>query len=169
MARENLFVYASRIEASAERVFRWHAEPGALARLTPPWEKIEVVEPAPGIRNGDRGVLRVHLGPIPMLWKFEHCDYQEGRQFRDVQTAGPFRRWEHTHLFIQQGVNACRLEDRIRYELPFGPLGIFFGGRLIRAKLARTCAYRHRVTQEAMRPNDEKTAAIRDSNADAKN
>ncbi|MFZ0520695.1 MAG: hypothetical protein WAL95_06705 [Candidatus Acidiferrales bacterium] len=91
MARAKLFMYASRIEASAERVFRWHAEPGALARLTPPWEKMEVVEPAPGICNGDRGVLRVHFGPIPMLWKFEHSDYQEGRQFRDVQTAGPFR------------------------------------------------------------------------------
>ena len=43
MDRENLFVYTSRIAASAERVFRWDAEPGALARLTPPWEKMEVV------------------------------------------------------------------------------------------------------------------------------
>jgi ligand-binding SRPBCC domain-containing protein len=150
MARENLFVYTSRIEASAERVFRWHAEPGALERLTPPWEKVEVVEPAPGIRNGDRGILRVHLGPIPMLWKFEHSDYLEGRQFRDVQTAGPFHRWEHTHLFIPDGANACRLEDCIKYELPFSSLGNLLGGWMIRAKLKRTFEYRHRVTAAAM-------------------
>ena len=160
MARENLFVYASRIEATAERVFRWHAEPGALARLTPPWEKMEVVEPAPGIRNGDRGVLRVHFGPIPMLWKFEHSDYQEARQFRDVQTAGPFRRWEHTHLFIPEGMHACRLEDRIRYELPFGCLGDLSGGWIIRAKLNRTFEYRHRITAEAMRRRDEKSQIV---------
>ncbi len=150
MDRENLFVYTSRIAASAERVFRWHAEPGALARLTPPWEKMEVVEPAPGIRNGDGGVLRVHLGPIPVLWKFEHSDYQEGRQFRDVQTAGPFRRWQHTHLFIPDGSAACRLEDRIVYQLPFGWLGNLLGGRMVRGKLQRTFEYRHRVTAEAL-------------------
>lgn len=157
MANEKFFVYVSRIAASAERVFEWHAEAGALERLTPPWERLEVVEAAKGIRNGDRGVLRVYFGPIPMLWKFEHSDYQEGRQFRDVQTAGPFRRWEHTHLFIADGANTCRLEDRIRYELPFGSLGNLLGGWMIRTKLKRMFEYRHRVTAEAMRSTNEKS------------
>ena len=115
---------------------------------------MEVVELSPGIRNGDRGVLRVHLGPFPVLWKFEHRDYQEGRQFRDVQTAGPFRRWVHTHSFIPEDANACRLEDRIVYELPFGALGKLLGGWFIRRKLARTFEYRHRVTAAAMRARD---------------
>lgn len=163
MPRQNLFVYCSTIDAPAEQVFRWHAEPGALARLTPPWEKIEVVEPAPGIRNGDRGVLRVYLGPIPLLWKFEHSDYQEGRQFRDVQTVGPFRRWEHTHLFIPVGEKACRLEDHIGYELPFGTLGNLVGDWMIRAKLKRTFEYRHRVTSEAMRSNADKARTVSDA------
>lgn len=151
MARGELFVYSSRIAAPAEEVFRWHAEPGALERLTPPWEALEVVEPSPGIRDGDHGVLRVRFGPFSVLWKFEHRDYREGRQFRDVQTAGPFRHWEHTHLFIPDGPKACRLEDRIAYELPFGLLGSLFGGWLIRGKLTRTFKYRHGVTATAMR------------------
>lgn len=159
MARPILFVYSSRIAASAERLFLWHAEPAALERLTPPWEKMEVVESAAGIRDGDHGVLRVRFGPFPMLWKFEHRDYQEGRQFRDVQTAGPFRRWEHTHIFIAEGPDACRLEDHIEYELPFGILGRLFGGWLIRGKLARTFEYRHRVTAEAMRKRAGKVLA----------
>jgi ligand-binding SRPBCC domain-containing protein len=150
MARSNLFVAASRIEASAETVFGWHAEPGALERLTPPWEKIEIIERARGIRAGDSGAMWVYTGPFRMRWSFEHRDYIEGRQFRDVQTAGPFRRWEHTHLFTPEGPEACRLEDRIAYELPFGALGNFFGGWLVRRKLARVFAYRHRVTAEAM-------------------
>ncbi len=28
---------------SAERVFQWHVEPGALERLTPPWEEARVI------------------------------------------------------------------------------------------------------------------------------
>lgn len=150
MARPNLFVAASRIEASAEKVFRWHAEPGALERLTPPWEKIEIIERARGIRDGDSGAMWVYMGPFRMRWSFEYRDYIDGRQFRDVQTSGPFRRWEHMHLMIPEGLVACRLEDRIEYELPFGASGDFFGGWLVRRKLARMFEYRHRVTAEAM-------------------
>jgi ligand-binding SRPBCC domain-containing protein len=148
-------VHCSRIEAPAERVFLWHAERGALERLTPPWEAMEVVQPAAGIRDGDRGVLRVRFGPFRILWKFEHRGYQQCRRFQDVQTAGPFRCWVHTHSFIPDGANASRLEDRIEYELPFGALGNLLGGWLIRRKLARTFEYRHRVTAEAMCAPDD--------------
>jgi ligand-binding SRPBCC domain-containing protein len=145
-----LFVRRSRIEASAEELFRWHAEPGALERLTPSWEPLEVVERAPSIQNGARGILRVRVGPFPVRWVFEHRDYEEGRQFRDVQVEGPFRRWDHTHRFIPDGPRACWLEDRIEYELPLGIIGEFFGGWLVRRKLERMFEYCHRVAAEAM-------------------
>jgi ligand-binding SRPBCC domain-containing protein len=151
MAQPNLFVAASRMEASAEDLFRWHAEPGALERLTPPWERMEVIERAPGVRDCDHGAMWVYMGPMRLRWTFEHSGYIEGRQFRDVQTSGPFRRWEHTHLFIPEGPELCRLEDRIEYELPFGALGNLLGARLVRRKLERVFEYRHRVTAEAMR------------------
>jgi hypothetical protein len=83
-------------------------------------------------------------------WVFEHRDYEEGRQFRDVQVEGPFRRWDHTHRFIPDGPQACWLEDRIEYELPLGIIGDLFGGWLVRRKLQRMFEYRHRVTAEAM-------------------
>jgi ligand-binding SRPBCC domain-containing protein len=144
------FVARSRIAAPADAVFRWHAQPGALERLTPPWDPIEIVTRSPGIRNGDRGALRVRFGPFRLLWVFEHRDYIEGRQFRDVQLSGPFRRWEHTHSFTPDGPHACILEDRIDYELPFGALGSFFAGSFIQRKLEKLFAYRHKITAEAM-------------------
>ena len=160
MARPKVFVASSRIEASAERLFRWHAEPGALERLTPPWEKIEIIERAQGIRDGDHGAMWVYIGPFRVRWSFVHCGYMEGRQFRDVQTAGPFRRWEHTHLFVAEGAEACRLEDRIEYELPFGAMGDFLGRWMVRRKLARVFEYRHRVTAEAMRTGARASGGI---------
>lgn len=39
-----VFLRRTRIEAPAEKVFRWHAQPGTLERLTPPWERVDVVE-----------------------------------------------------------------------------------------------------------------------------
>jgi len=150
VANENQFVARSRIAVPADELFRWHAEPGALERLTPPWEPVEVEQRAPGINNGDRGVLRVRLGPFRIRWVFEHRDYIQGRQFRDVQLSGPLKHWEHTHLFTPDGPSACFLEDRILYELPLGGIGNFFGGWFVRRKLKRLFAYRHRVTAEAM-------------------
>lgn len=151
MPREIQFVAQSRIDAPAEVVFRWHAEPDALDRLTPPWEPVEIVERAPGIHDGDRGILRVRVGPFRIRWVFEHCDYIEGRQFRDVQISGPLRRWDHTHKMEPQGASACILTDRILYELPFGFAGKLFAGWFVHRKLARLFKYRHMVTAEAMR------------------
>jgi ligand-binding SRPBCC domain-containing protein len=144
------FIKKTRIEAPAEELFRWHADPGALERLSPPWEPVEVIERAPGIRDGDRGALRVRMGPLRLRWVFEHRNYVEGRQFQDVQVRGPFKRWEHSHRFTSDGPEACWLEDEIAYELPMGALGRWFAGRMMRRKLERLFEYRHRVTAEAM-------------------
>jgi ligand-binding SRPBCC domain-containing protein len=150
MPIKNQFIARSRIQASAEDLFHWHAEPGALERLTPPWQPVEMEECAPGIHPGDRGVLRVRLGPFSVRWAFEHRAYIQDRQFQDVQVSGPFRRWEHTHRFTPDGPGACTLEDIIDYELPLGMLGNLLGGWFVRRKLKEVFDYRHRVTAEAM-------------------
>jgi uncharacterized protein len=146
MSPEIHFTAVSSIAAPAEEVFRWHAEPDAPKRLTPPWEPVEFLEPAPGIRDGDRGVLGVRVGPFRVRWVFEHRDYVEGRRFRDVQISGPFRRWDHTHRMIPEGPSMCRLEDRIVYELPFGGIGKILGAWYVRRKLETLFRYRYRRT-----------------------
>jgi ligand-binding SRPBCC domain-containing protein len=150
------FLRKTRIEAPAETLFRWHAEPGALERLSPPWEPVEVIERAPGVRNGDRGALRVRMGPLKLRWVFEHRNCIPGRQFQDVQIRGPFKRWEHTHRFTPDGPDACWLEDEIEYEFPFGALGRWIAGRMVRRKLERLFEYRHQMTAEAMAKQEER-------------
>jgi uncharacterized protein (TIGR01777 family) len=146
MAAES-FVRRARIEAPAEAVFEWHARPGALERLTPPWDRVEFIERTGGIEDGARVVLRMRTGPIHQRWVAEHRDYHEGISFRDVQTKGPFARWEHTHTFEPEGAEASTLEDRIEYELPLGALGRLAGGSMVRRRLNRLFSYRHSVTQ----------------------
>jgi ligand-binding SRPBCC domain-containing protein len=150
MATKKLFIAASTIDASAAEVFRWHEEPGALERLTPPWEPVEIERRPAGIRDGDRGALLVSLGPCKIRWVLEHRDYIQGAQFRDVQISGPFRSWQHTHSFTPQGPKSSILEDRIEYILPMGSFGALFGNWFVQRKLKRLFEYRHRVTKEAM-------------------
>jgi uncharacterized protein len=146
-----LFVYCSAMPASAEAVYQWHTQPDALKRLTPPWEKAQVVEQTGGIEEiGSRVKLRVSVGPITQIWTAEHTAFESGRMFRDTMVAGPFRKWEHTHLFIPETGSSSRLEDRVEFELPLGWVGKLFGGGYTRRRLRRLFAWRHRVTAEAL-------------------
>lgn len=139
------FTMETRLPVGADEAFAWHTRPGAFERLLPPWQRVEIVERTGGIRDGDRVTLRVRAGPLRLRWTLEHRDHIGGRQFRDVQVSGPFRRWEHTHEFIPVASTECRLRDEIECELPLGPLGRFLG-RGLRRDLERLFAYRHRTT-----------------------
>lgn len=140
------FIARSRVEAPAEEVFAWHARPGAFERLQPPWAPVEILERRGAIRDGDRLVLRLRAGPLRLRWVAEHEDYREGLQFADVQVAGPFARWRHLHRFETEGPRACRIEDRVEYAPPFGPLGRLLMPGLTR-RLRRVFAYRHAVVR----------------------
>ncbi|MFN8093356.1 MAG: TIGR01777 family oxidoreductase [Vicinamibacteria bacterium] len=141
----HVFVRRSRIAAPAEAVYRWHARPGALERLSPPWDP-PVVEARTGTieDEGARVVLRV--GPLRQRWVAEHHDAEPGRAFHDRLVEGPLPFWEHAHRMTPDGENACVLEDRIEYALPLGRAGDLAGGRAIRSRLERMFAYRHAVT-----------------------
>jgi ligand-binding SRPBCC domain-containing protein len=145
--RTDLFVRRTRLAAPADAVFAWHAEPGALQRLVPPWEPVDVVSERGGIADGAEVVLRVRAGPLPVLWVAWISDCIPGRQFRDTQVRGPFAFWEHTHRMVPDGPAASYLEDRVVYALP---LGRWPGGRFARRKIERMFEYRHRVTREAV-------------------
>jgi uncharacterized protein (TIGR01777 family) len=139
---------ASTLPASADEAFTWHERPGAFERLTPPWERVEVVERSGGIQEGARTVVRVHAGPVPLRWVAVHREYVRGRRFVDEQVEGPFSHWIHQHLFEPVGPAASRYTDRIEFTPPFGTLGAAAGVWLARPRTERMLAYRHATLRE---------------------
>ncbi len=140
--------FARHVELAVpvETAFAWHERPGALSRLLPPWQSVQVASSEGGIRSGDWVELRMKIGALQRRWRAEHRDYEPPRLFRDVQVVGPFAYWSHLHLFERQGPDACRLEDRIDYRLPGGFLGKACAGRYVRRELERVFRYRHDTT-----------------------
>jgi len=140
----------SIIAAPARAVFRWHEAPEAFEKLTPPWERVRIVERSgSGIQPGTQITLEMRLGPLKRRWVALHTEYQAGRMFRDEQLSGPFKYWVHTHVVEVRGPQQCLLIDEICYQLPFGLIGQLLGGWLVRRKLDRLFDYRHGVTREA--------------------
>lgn len=144
------------IDASAETVFDWHKTDRALEKLIPPGDPVEVKSRSGGIQDGATVTLRITIiGPIGMDWVARHQNYAEGEQFQDVQVKGPFKHWKHTHLVEPIAETRCRLIDRVEYALPFGRIGDFLGGWLVRRKLSSMFDYRHEITKQETENKNE--------------
>ena len=153
------FVKETRIAAPPAAVFAFHDSPGALRRLTPPWERAEVVTGGDSIRAGSRVVLQVRLGPFPLRWVAVHTEYQPPHLFADVQESGPFARWHHRHRFLDDGRGGTLLRDEVDFDLPLGRLGRVLPGRFVRRRLDKMFAYRHDVTRRLVEAGDFPSAA----------
>jgi ligand-binding SRPBCC domain-containing protein len=142
------FVKESRIAATPAEVFAFHEGAGALMKLTPPWEKVELVDGGESIRPGSRVVMKTWLGPLPLRWVAEHTEYEPGRMFADRQVSGPFARWIHHHWFLDDGRGGTLLRDDVEFDPPLGPLGRLLGGGFLRRKLQKLFDYRHEITRQ---------------------
>ena len=142
--KKSIFKKTSRINAPVHEVFQWHERTGALERLIPPWDPLDVVFKSPGIDRGARTVMKIPAGPLPikLTWLAEHTQYAKNRSFQDQQLQGPFKHWVHTHTFTPDG-NACIMEDQVEYALPAYMFGPLIGNAAIQHKLERIFRFRH--------------------------
>jgi ligand-binding SRPBCC domain-containing protein len=60
--------------------------------------------------------------------------------------------WEHTHEFEEDGPRATVIRDRVRYSLPFGPLGTLAERLLVRRDLRQIFDYRRDAVAREMSP-----------------
>ncbi|HEU5118902.1 MAG TPA: SRPBCC family protein [Isosphaeraceae bacterium] len=148
------FIKESHLSASPSTVFAFHESPGALQRLTPPGEKLQVVEGGHSLKPGSRVVLRMSLGPFPITWVAEHVDYDPPHLFSDRQISGPFASWYHKHQFLDAPQGGTILRDEVDFSPPLGILGRFLGGWLLRRKLQTMFDFRHDQTRRILESGD---------------
>jgi len=134
----------SILDVTPATLFAWHVRPGAFERLAPPWEHLRVLSRHGGIADGSRLTMEIRRGLLKIRWEAVHRGYIDGVQFQDVQVAGPFKRWIHTHKVAPAAEGRAELIDEIDYVLPFGPLGAIAGGLMARRMMDRTFSFRHR-------------------------
>jgi uncharacterized protein (TIGR01777 family) len=151
MATNQIFRKHSHLDHAAGEVFAWHARPGALERLTPPWSGISVESRDGTVRDeGSQVVLRMPAGPFGVRWVSTHHDFVDGSSFRDEQASGPFAKWSHTHRVEPDrgDTKGCTLEDIIEYRLPLAPLSTMVASGTVHTMLDQTFRWRHRRTAE---------------------
>ncbi|HEY5854062.1 MAG TPA: TIGR01777 family oxidoreductase [Aldersonia sp.] len=133
--------YSSVVDASRDEVFAWHQRPGAIHRLLPPWQPLDVVSEAASLADG-RAVLGL---PGGLRWVADHRRdaYDPPARFEDSLgrdglrslPAGLIGSWRHEHRFDIVDGGHTRVTDHVDTPVP---------GRLLR----QTFRYRHRQLAE---------------------
>jgi uncharacterized protein len=108
-------VFSSVVPAPQNEAFDWHGRPGALERLTPPFQPVRVVSEAESL-SGGQAVLRL---PGGLRWVAAHEGerYDAPRCFTDRLVSLPLR-WYHTHSFQQQTESSTLVTDTVETPVP---------------------------------------------------
>jgi ligand-binding SRPBCC domain-containing protein len=132
-----------------EDVFPFFAEARNLEQITPPWLSFHVLaQHPPEMGAGTVIDYRLRLHGIPLRWRSEITVWEPPRRFVDVQRRGPYRLWEHEHLFLPKD-GGTLVQDRVRYAVPGGSLLAPLVDRLlVRPDLERIFAYRRQRLKE---------------------
>jgi ligand-binding SRPBCC domain-containing protein len=122
-------------------VFAFFAEPANLALITPPWLGFRLLTERPAMAAYTVLDYRVRWLGLPIAWRTLIREYDPPARFVDVQVRGPYDRWEHRHLFIEER-GGTWVEDRVTYRLPLGPLGRLTHFAIVGRQLAAIWKYR---------------------------
>ena len=154
MARTHRLHTTTWLPLPRPEVFAFFAEAENLERITPPELAFEITTPTPiDIQEGTLIEYRLGLFGVRFGWRTEIVTWEPPYRFVDQQLKGPYRRWHHTHTFVEaagpDGQPGTQMDDVVRWELPLSPLGEV-AYPAVRAQLARIFGYRQRRIRELL-------------------
>ncbi len=141
--RVHLLERKQRVEVPIDQAFAFYGDERNLEPLTPPWLHFEVTTPRPIVMAaGTLLEYRLRLHGVPIHWRTRIDTWEAPTRFTDFQEQGPYKLWEHTHAFEPDGETTTVIHDRVRYAIPFGPLGALAHALFVRRDLERIFDFR---------------------------
>jgi len=139
-------------------VFPFFADAANLQALTPPWLHFSILTPTPvQVTRGTEIGYRIRLRGVPMRWESAITAFDPPECFVDEQRRGPYRRWVHTHRFLESR-GGTTLVDEVECEMIAG----WLLGPLVARDLRRIFRYRHDALLEIFKqPHPRPAANIR--------
>lgn len=103
-----------------DEVFNFFEKPENLEKITPNDLGFIIKTPGPLVmKKGAIFEYTIKLGYIKFPWRTLITLYDPPTLFQDVQTIGPYKKWVHTHEFIEKG-EKTKIIDTVEYDLfPF--------------------------------------------------
>jgi ligand-binding SRPBCC domain-containing protein len=109
------------VPVDVDEAFAFFADAWNLEAITPPWLRFRILEAPRTLQRGSLLAYRLRLFGLPIHWRTEITEWRPPFGFTDVQLAGPYRRWEHTHR-LRGFHGGTEIYDHVLYRLPYEPL-----------------------------------------------
>lgn len=138
----------THVSAPLDDVFAFFSQAENLGKLTPPSLQFEICTALPvDMRAGALIRYLISMFGIPMRWLTEITVWEPGRRFVDVQREGPYRQWEHEHVFEADG-SGTRMVDTVRYALPGGIFAPIAHALFVRRQVEGIFRYREKAIRQ---------------------
>jgi ligand-binding SRPBCC domain-containing protein len=138
------------VPVDVDRAFAFFADARNLEAITPPWLRFRILEAPPTLEASSLLLYRLRLFGVPISWRTEIVEWRPPFGFTDVQLAGPYRRWEHTHR-LARVEGGTEIYDHVLYRLPFEPLAGLFAPVTVRPWLSAIFDYRAQQIEARLR------------------
>jgi ligand-binding SRPBCC domain-containing protein len=129
------------VPRTLDEAFEFFSNPWNLEAITPGWLRFRIVEAPAVLELGARIRYRLRLFGVPIRWTAQIGEWHPPRSFTDVQLAGPYRVWEHTHRFTAVR-GGTEIYDHVRYLVPGGPAGALVERFFVRGWLEQIFDFR---------------------------
>jgi ligand-binding SRPBCC domain-containing protein len=152
---ESVIQRTQHVASPIEEAFAFFADPYNLAGITPPWLGFRIVAAPPSLEAGALIRYRLRIKGLPVRWLTAITRWQPPRSFTDVQLAGPYRAWEHTHRLTPFAFGT-ELYDHVRYRVPGGPLAPLVDRFVVRPLLEEIFDYRAKRIDALLRASSRR-------------
>ena len=119
--RELALQRTQHVPRSLKDTFAFFADPSNLEAITPPWLRFRILDAPTELCRGSRLRYSLELFRFRFEWRTLIAEWLPPRTFTDVQLAGPYPLWEHTHRFAASD-GGTEIHDHVRYVVPRGLL-----------------------------------------------
>lgn len=128
---------------SREKAFVFFENPHNLFHITPDWLdfRMDSHEAGKKLSEGAEYAYHIRWFGLRLTWRSKIRTYNPPCTFTDIQTVGPYTKWEHTHSFNEKD-EKTQMSDTVVYRLPFSFLGRTVHGLFVKNQLEDIFCYR---------------------------
>ncbi len=140
------------LNCSLEEAWSFFTNPHNLATITPDALDFKVLDTFDVNEIFEGMYINYYVRPllgIRLSWRTKIMEVIPQRSFVDMQEKGPYKLWKHRHEFFAED-GGVRMTDRVEYELPFGILGTWVHGLIVKRKLREIFDYRYQTLDKLL-------------------
>ena len=140
--KDHELLFEQWVPRPMDEVFAFFGDVQNLELLTPPYLKFKVLHSTCNpLQAGARIDYKLQLHGIPFRWQSLIGEWTPVTHFSDTQMRGPYKKWHHTHTFIEQD-GGTLIRDHALYRLPFGVPGDAVAYYFVKKDLEKIFSYR---------------------------